>query len=323
MHFFQRRIVTYIFMFIVMVNLIFILPRLVPGNAAQILASGSKVPVTQEKLLEARLGIDQPLYLQYALYLKNIFATWPPYFGVSFDYYPSTVTSLFLSRIGWTLILILSSFAISVLMAYVTATFSSLRRGGKFDFGSLYSAIALNSTPIFWIGMILLWTFAVALRWFPLFGSVGFNPGTGVNYALSIIWHSILPVVALSLSLYGESYILLRGSIQEVLKSDFVLAAKTRGLRDRIISQSYILRNSLLPLVSVLSFSVASLISRVVLVESVFGYPGLGDLIVDSVGGRDYPVLEGSLFYLTLMVIFGGLIGDLALLKLDPALRQE
>ena len=139
---------------------------------------------------------------------------------------------------------------------------------------------------------------------------------------LSIIWHADLTVVTLAVSLYGESYILLRGSMQQVLKSDFVLAAKTRGLRDRVVASNYILRNSLLPLVSVLSFSVASLISRIVLVESVFGYPGVGDLIVDAIGGRDYPVLEGSLFYLTLMVIIGGIIGDLILVRLDPSLRQ-
>ena len=95
-----------------------------------------------------------------------------------------------------------------------------------------------------------------------------------------------------------------------------------RGLTDRVVATGYILRNSLLPFVSILTFSMASLISRVVLVEAVFGYPGVGDLIVDAIQNRDYPVLQGSLFFVVLMVIIGGLIGDLILVRLDPKIRK-
>jgi peptide/nickel transport system permease protein len=129
--------------------------------------------------------------------------------------------------------------------------------------------------------------------------------------------------VTLGLSIFGESYLLLRGSTQEVLKSDYVLAARSRGLHDRTIASGYILRNSMLPLISIMSFSLASLISRLVLVEAVFGYPGIGDLLIDAVRLHDFPVIEGTLFYVTVMVILGGLLGDLLLLRIDPRLRSE
>ena len=322
MKYIQRRILTYIVVFIAVINLVFILPRLVPGNAAEILAAGSKVPAQAIKLLEIRFGLNQPVYVQYELYLKGIFGSWPPDFGISFGYYPDTVTHLFLVRIPWTMLLILLSLALSLFMAYVVAGISSLRRGGKFEAAAMYVSILLNSTPIFWSAMVLLWVFAVSVSWFPQFGSVDEHLNFGINYIGSVLVHAVLPIIALSLSIFGESYLLLRGSSQEVLRSDYVLAAKSRGLADRMLASVYILRNSLLPLVSIITFSLASLISRVVLVEAIFSYPGIGDLIVDAVRLHDYPVIEGSLFYLTVMVIIGGLIGDFLLLRLDPRLRS-
>lgn len=320
MNYLRKRILTSVIIFLVVLNLIFFLPRLVPGNAAYILASSSRIPGEQVKLIEARLGLNQPLYVQYGLYLKNTFATWPPYLGVSYLYYPSTVFYLFSVRILWTMLLILSSLTIGIATAYYVSRITSTKRGGKLEAIALYAAISLNSTPVFWIAMLLLSIFSVALGWFPLFGNVAPSTSSAVNYYESVIWHAVLPIVTLSGALFGESYLLLRGSVQEVLKSDYVVAAKSRGLRDKIISVRYILRNSLLPLISVMSFSMAGLISRVVLVEAVFGYPGVGDLIVDAVGARDYPVLTGSFFFLTIIILVGGLIGDYLLTKMDPRL---
>ena len=219
------------------------------------------------------------------------------------------------------MLLILSSLALGITIAYFATRITSTRRGGRLEAAILYAAIALNSTPIFWIAMLLLSIFSVYLGWFPLFGNVDPSISSGVGYYVSVIRHAVLPILTLSGALFGESYLLLRGSVQEVLRSDYVVAAKSRGLRDKIISSRYVLRNSLLPLISVMSFSLASLISRVVLVEAVFGYPGLGDLIVDAVGGRDYPVLTGSFFFLTMIILAGGLIGDYLLTKMDPRLN--
>ena len=196
-----------------------------------------------------------------------------------------------------------------------------MRRGGKFELGSLYSSIFFWSIPAFWIGIVLIWVFGVSLHWLPVYGNIGFNPGSGVNYVYSLVTHAALPIATLTLVIFGQSYMLLRGAAQDVLKSDYVIAAKSRGLSDNSISNGYILRNSLLPLISLLGYSIASIISAEILVEAVFSYGGVGDLIVDAIINRDYPVLEGSFFYITLLVIGLALLGDFLLVKLDPRLR--
>jgi peptide/nickel transport system permease protein len=322
MDFLRKRILTAIVVFFVAVNLDFILPRLAPGTAAEIFASGTKLPQHTIQLLDARFGLNQPIYVQYYLFMKNIFATWPPYFGVSYNFYPSTVTYLIGVRLPWTLLLIGTSFFISFYISYFLAAISSLKRGSKSEFASLYTSIVFWAVPGFWIGLILIWVFSVYLGWLPVFGNVGFNAGSGLNFALSVIYHAILPVVTLTLVIFGQLYFLFRGAAQEALKSDYVLAAKARGLRSQVIAFAYIMRNSFLPVISLLGYSIASLISIVIAVEFVFGYTGLGDLVVDAVITRDYPLVEGSFFFLTLVVIIGGLIGDFLMVRLDPRLRR-
>lgn len=324
MHYLVKRGITYAIVFVAVLNIIFFLPRMAPGNAAVILAGGTRLPAVAAQIIAARFGLDQPLYVQYADFLKNIFLTFPPYLGVSYGYYPVQVSYLFDVRAGWTFLLIGTSLAVGELLTYAMGSIVSLRRGGKFETGSLYSVIMFNSAPLFWFAMILLYVFAIYSNVFPLSGNVDLSltPGT-LSYYGSILYHMVLPVLVLSLSLMAESFLILRGSMQDVLKSDYILTAKSRGLSNWNISTGYILRNSLLPLISVVSFSTASMLSRVILIESVFGYPGLGDLLVDAVLGRDYPVLTGSLFYLTLIVIAGGIVGDILLVRLDPRLKER
>jgi peptide/nickel transport system permease protein len=320
--FLRKRIIISVLVFIVAINLDFVLPRLIPGNAAEIFASGSKLPAQEVILLEQRFGLNQPVYVQYYLFLKGIFLNWPPFFGVSYTYYPVTVSDLIIQRLPWSILLVVSSLLLSFQISYILAATSSLRRGGKFEFGSLYGSIVFWSTPAFWIGMILIWIFSVYLGWLPVFGTFGFNAGSGLDFARSVILHAILPIVTLTAVVFGQNYFILRAAAQDALKSDYVLTAKSRGIKESTIAFGYVMRNSLLPSVSLLGYALASLISAVVLVEAVFGYTGVGDLIVDAILNRDYPVLEGTFFYMTVIVIAGGLLGDFVLTRLDPRLRR-
>jgi peptide/nickel transport system permease protein len=321
LNFIQRRVLTAIVAFAVTVNLIFIIPRLVPGSAAAIFAAGSHVPAVAVILISKRLGLDQPLPVQYELYLKGLFATWPPYFGVSYEFYPEPVTSLIASRLPWTLLLLVSSLFLAFSISYTLATVSAMRRGGKFEFGSLYASIFFWSIPGFWIGMILIWVFSVSLKWFPVFGTVGFNTGSGASLAYAVLTHAILPVITLTLVIFGQNYMLLRGAAQEVLNADYVNAAKARGLKGREVASSYVMRNSMLPVMSLMGYSIASIISAEILIEAVYSYGGVGDLIVDAIVNRDYPVIEGSFFFVTVLVIVLFVVGDFLMLRLDPRLK--
>jgi len=305
----------------VTLNLDFILPRLVPGSAAEIFASRSYLPAVEIQIISARLGLGQPLLTQYILYLKGIFLSWPPYFGVSYQYYPEPVTTLVAARIPWTMMLILSSLVLSSAISFVLVGLSSMRRQSKFEFSSMYASITFWSIPVFWVGMVLIWIFAVILGWFPVFGNTSFQAGTGINYIGNVLWHAILPIATLTLATFGQSYIVLRGATQEVLKADYVIAAKCRGLKQSVVAFGYILRNSLLPVVSLLGYSLAGLISFAIVIEAVFGYQGVGDLFVDGLYNRDYPILEGAFFYTTILVIIGGLAADYLLTRLDPRVR--
>lgn len=321
MNFIVRRVITYLIVLAGVVNIDFFLPRIAPGNATELLISNYVNPSQQQQLVAQRLGLNVSLFVQYGNYLRGIFLSWPPKFGVSYQYFPQSVDSLIAGRIWWTLGLIAASLFLAVAMAYGLAMLSSMRRGGKAEMASTYTSIFLRATPVYWTGLFLIWVFGVSLHWFPQFGKV--TPLlSGTDYIGSVIWHGILPVVTLASFLLGENYLILRGSIQEVLKSDYVVSAHVRGLRKSLVARAYVLRNSLLPLVSVLSFSLAGLISGAVLIEAVFGYAGLGDLLVDGIFYYDYPVVEGTLFVLTVIVIIGAIIGDIVLIRLDPRLRR-
>ncbi|MDA4129549.1 MAG: ABC transporter permease [Thaumarchaeota archaeon] len=322
MRFLIRRLITYLVIIFAAFNINFFLPRVGPANAATILAGAAAFAPAERVLIAQRLGLNQPLLAQYLVNLKDVFATWPPYFGVSYAN-NAPVATIFAQALPWTLILMISSFFLSLVFAFLATMLIALRRGGKLESGSTYAAISVHSIPIYFTSSILLSVFAVSLKWFPVFGSKSFVTQVGLPLLTSIVSHAVLPVVALSISLFGLDFLLLRGSIQEVLRDEYVIAAKLRGLPNRTIAWGYVLRNSLLPFVSLSAFSVANLVGRLIIVETIFGYPGIGGLVTDGIENKDYPMIMGVFMLLTFMVIIGGLIGDVVLTRLDPRLRRD
>jgi peptide/nickel transport system permease protein len=307
----------------VVLNLDFFLPRLIPGNAADVLAAGySGVSTQVVQSITARLGLNQPLQVQYWLYLQGVFSSWPPYFGTSYAFYPNSASVLIAVRFPSTLVLIGASFALATLISFVMGMVSSSRRGGKLEHTSMYTSIVLWATPPFWFGLLMIWIFGVILGWFPVFGISNFTSTSFWDYALGVLQHLVLPVVTMTAATLGFQFLILRGAYQEVLKSDYIVAAKARGLKDRLVSTRYVLRNSMLPLISLLGYTISFMISTAVFVEYVFGYNGVGDLLVDGILQRDYPILEAGFFYISLLVIIFSIVGDILLVKLDPRLRS-
>jgi peptide/nickel transport system permease protein len=322
MRFIVRQIVKSVIAFFVVVNLIFFLPRLVPGNAAYVLAAGySGVPQAVVKSIEARIGLGKPIWVQYSLYIHGVFMQWPPYFGISSTFYPYTANYLVWIRLPFTLALMAAAFVLSTIFSFVLAMFSAVRRGGKFEFGSMYLSIIFWALPPFWMGIILIWLFGVILKWLPVGGTSAFTSSSVWAYYESVGIHLILPVVTLAAATFGFQYLILRGTYQEVLKSDFILAAKARGLKDRLVATGYIMRNSMLPMISLLGYTVSFMLSTAVFVEFVFQYNGIGDLLVDGILQRDYAILEAGFFYVAVLVIVFSIIGDFLLVRLDPRLR--
>lgn len=321
MNFILKRIVISVIVFFVAINLDFFLPRFIPGNAADAF-TGKALGAAEYNLVVARLGLNLPLAQQYVHFLQAIFLNWPPFFGFSFQYYPQTVSALILSRVGWTMLLLVVSLVLAIGISFFVGALSVIRRGGKLEFSSLYAAVLCWSTPAFFLGLALIWIFGVVLHVLPQYNTVGFGLTGGLDYYVSIIQHAILPIVTMTSVIYGQSFIILRGATLQVLGSDYITAARARGIKESTIAFKYVLRNSLLPLVSLSGYAIAYVISVLVVVEFVFSYGGLGDLMVDAIINRDYPVVEGTFFYITVIVIILAFAGDFMLSRLDPTLKK-
>ena len=289
--------------------IVFLLVRLIPGDPA-ISILGSRATPELVARVRDQLGLDLPVWQQYLNYLGNALRG---DFGVSF-FYQTDVSSLAVARIPLTLLLIGYSSLLALVFAVPFATLAAIRRGGVVD-----QAIRLVFTmslglPSFWLAIILSLVLGVRLRVFPISGA-----GTG---GLDTIWHLTLPAVAIALSISPILVRSLRSSLIEVLGSDYVITGQAAGLRRSTLLWSYLLRNSLLPLVTILSINVGWLIGGTVIVEQI-GLPGLGSLLITSITTRDYAIIQIVTLILAVLVIAVNLLTDLSYAALDPRVSLQ
>ncbi|MPZ65832.1 MAG: ABC transporter permease subunit, partial [Pseudonocardiaceae bacterium] len=194
------------------------------------------------------------------------------------------------------------------------------RRGRRRDVGVLASVIFLDSTPIFWLGMLLLGIFAVQLGWFPVFGAASAVEDS--VFSLDALQHLVLPVVTLTLGTLGGVFLTARYAMVSALNEDYIRMAEASGLSDRRILFVHAMPNSLLPVVTVIMLNIGFLFSGAVVVETVFSYPGLGRLMFEGVLARDYPLLQGVFLLLAVGVVVANLAADLLYPALDPRIRR-
>jgi peptide/nickel transport system permease protein len=199
---------------------------------------------------------------------------------------------------------------IALLVAMPLATIAAMRRGGPIDQGIRILFTATLGIPSFWLAIILTLVLGVQLRLFPIAG-----PGTG---GLDTIWHLTLPALTIGLSIAPILARSLRSSLIEVLGADYVTTGRAAGLGSRTLLRSYTLRNSLLPMVTVLALNIGWVIGGTVIIEQIFGLPGLGSLLITSIGTRDYSIIQMVTLVLAMFVIVINLIADLTYASLDP-----
>lgn len=283
--------------------IVFVSVRLVPGDPARVIAG----PDASDELLadiRADLGLDRPVISQYITYLANVSRG---NLGKSY-YYNTPVTKEVMSRFPATAYLALAGFAFSVVLGVGLGAVSAIMRGTPLDRGALIVATAGISLPSFWISLLMIILFAVQLKWLPAGGY-----GT---------WrHAVLP--ALTLGLFGAGTIarLARSSILEVLQLDFVRTAKAKGLAPRAVFWKHVVRNALIPIVTILGLQLGAFLSRAVVTEQVFAWPGIARLTVSAVLTRDFPLIQGTVLWLAVVFIASNLLVDLLYSTLDPRLR--
>jgi peptide/nickel transport system permease protein len=315
----KTNILNYIIAFWIIILVNFLLPRLMPGDPLTAIY-GEEVllqmtPTLKNHLTEA-FGLSQPLWRQFFLYLLCLFRG---DLGYSF-YHKISVLRLILGHLPWTLLLIGASFGISTIISIILGIESGWRRGGWLDKSLLIGMMSTSGLPSFFVAILFLLIFSVTLGILPLQGAQTAYAGlSGGALLLDIGKHLILPLSSLVVMFTSGNYLLSRNSIISVIKEPFILTAKAKGLKERKVQYKHAGRNSLLPVVTAVGIRFGSMIiTGALFVEIVFSYPGMGTLIYSSLLRRDYPVLQGSLFMVTLVVLMVNLSIDLLYRRLDP-----
>jgi ABC-type dipeptide/oligopeptide/nickel transport system permease component len=296
-----RRLAYSVFVVFGVATTVFVVLRLLPADPVYILA-GPTATLEEVESLRQALGFDQPIYVQYAIFLRQMASG---DFGHSIYQNNVSAMSLVLERMPATLELVVPSLVLSVLAAFVLGSMAALRPGSWLD--DLLSAIALagQSAPGFWIGPMLIIVLARELGWLPTSGRGG-------------LAEMVMPVITLALPLFAVSMRLVRSGVLETLNHDYVRTARAKGLRESIVLRRHVFPNMLIPVVTFIGLQLGHLLSGSVIVETVFAWPGVGRLLVDSITNRDYTVVQSSVIVFAGLFILVNLAVDVLYGYIDP-----
>lgn len=293
------------------VTIVFIIVRIAPGDPAAVML-GPDASAQDISQLRARLGIDQPLPIQYALFLgqlirgdlgESIFLNRP-------------VLSALADRAEPTFFLTLFAIAIASVIAIPIGILSAYRRGSLFDQATTTVAMLAASIPSFWLGLLLIQYFAVRFGVFPVSGYGG--PGASLATRL---YHLVLPAFALGIVSSALILRFTRASMLDVLNDDYVRTARSKGMSEFRVVMKHAFKNALIPVLTVIGLTAALLVSGAVVTETVFGLPGIGSLVVSAVLRRDYPVIQGALLIIAALYVLINFVIDMLYLVIDPRVK--
>jgi peptide/nickel transport system permease protein len=293
------------------VTLVFVLLRLVPGSIVdQVLAQG-EAGEEARRALHAFFGLDRPLHLQYLEFLASLArgdlgVSWRARFPV---------LQMILGALPVTLQLAAMAALVSLLVGVTAGAISAVREHTPLDHVVRTASLFSLSMPVFWQATMLILLLSVTVRWVPL-GYV--HPATDLGRNLAVM---ALPALCLGTSASASVMRMTRSCMLDVLRQDYVRTAQAKGLAEQVIVVRHALRNALIPVVTVLGLQVGGLLGGSVVVESVFGLPGMGLLILDAIGMRDYPVVQGAVIFTALLFMLANLLVDLLYGYLDPRIR--
>jgi peptide/nickel transport system permease protein len=314
-----RRLLQAIPVVLGVVILNFLLLQLAPGDAATVLAGeAGGAPAEYVQALRERFGLDKPVPVQLALYVKNILAL---DLGYSFRN-QSSVLPLILARLSATLLLMGTTLALSLGIGVLLGLLAAVWVGTWKDHVISLAAIIAYAMPLFWIGLMLILLFAIKLDWLPTSGmedAAAFYEG--LQRVVDIARHLVLPAVTLSLFYMALYARLMRATMLEQRGLDYVTTARAKGLTERQITMRHVMRNALMPVVTVAGVQVGGLLGGSVVVESVFAWPGLGQLAFQSLFARDLNLLLGIFFISSCLVVVVNIVVDVVYVLLDPRVR--
>ncbi|MCI9313005.1 MAG: ABC transporter permease [Erysipelotrichaceae bacterium] len=298
----------------------FIIIRLAPGDPATLLAGKDNPNPATIAAIQERYGLDKSIFEQLLAYLQQLL-----HFDLGFSYVSNRdVAALIGERIVPTLLVALTGAIIAVIIGTFLGVYAARKKGTWIDQLTCAVSYLFDSTPSFWLGLILILVFANTLGWLPTSGMYSLrNNYTGFRYFLDVAKHMILPVTTLVLLNIPYYFRIARSSVLQVMSEDFITTLRATGMSEKKIFNKYVLRNAIIPTVTVFGITLAYMITGVALIEITFAWPGMGRLVLDSVTKRDYPVVSGVYLILSLSVAIGMIIVDLVYALVDPRIRVE
>lgn len=300
-----RRLILMIPVVIGMTIIVFLILHLAPGDPVDLIVGPNVTPEVYESI-RRKLGLDQPLIIQYLRFMKSVVKG---DLGVSI-LQERPVIELILERLPVTLQIGFAGFLITFVIAIPTGVLAAVNRNTIIDYSCMTGAMLGISLPTFWFGLLLMYFFAYKMRLFPISG-------------YGSLKHLILPAFALGLTNAAITARMVRSSMLEVLKQDYIRTARSKGLAERVVIYQHALKNAMIPIITLMGLRLGWIIGGSVMLEIVFSIPGLGRLMVESILSRDYPVVQGSMIVLTSSIILANILADILYAVVDPRIRYN
>jgi len=299
-----RRLLIAVPVILGVVSLVFLLIHLIPGDPVEIMLGETALPADREAL-RRELGLDRPVLEQYGRFLAQLCRG---DLGRSL-HYREPVSRLIVARYPATLVLTAAAMFVSLCIAIPAGILSGIRQYSVWDHTTMFLALLGVSLPNFWLGPLLILAFSIHLGWFPVSGMGG-------------VRHLVLPALTLGTSMAAIVARMTRSSILEVLREDYVLTARAKGLPERSVILKHVLRNALLPVVTVVGLQFGALLAGAVITETIFSWPGLGTLLIQAIQTRDYPLVQGCVLVISLSYVLVNLLTDVAYVRIDPRIHH-
>jgi len=298
-----RRILITLPVVLGVVSLVFLLIHLIPGDPVEIMLGESALPADRTEL-RRELGLDRPVLEQYGRFLLQLSRG---DLGESL-HYREPVTRLIAQRYPATLLLTVAALFVSLCIALPAGIVSGVRQYSIWDHAVMFLALLGVSMPNFWLGPLLILVFSIHVGWFPVSGMGGLR-------------HLVLPALTLGTSMAAIVARMTRSAILEELREEYVLTARAKGLSERAVILKHVLRNALLPVVTVVGLQFGALLAGAVITETIFSWPGLGTLLIQSIQTRDYPVVQGCVLVISLSYVVVNLLTDVVYVFIDPRIQ--
>jgi peptide/nickel transport system permease protein len=323
----KRLLYTFVLIiFTIIIN--WVIFQAIPGGSGALASLGSGYHQTSGQYLyyEKLYGLDKPPLVRFENYFWDMLTF---NFGNSFASQHPVIDDMISSgRLANTLLLVGSATALSLIVGVILGVIISVRRGGAADNFWVTSSLATFSLPVFWLGLTMITIFTYYLNWFPSGGTfppdwAQFGAPPWPQMIITRLQYLILPMITLTLILYGGNLLLTRATMMEVLNEDYVLTARAKGLKERSVLFKHAFKNASLPIVTTAALGFGTVLGGAIITESIFNWKGLGQWLFASIGVKDFPVMQAMFYLLALSVIFANLISDLIYGVIDPRIRYE